>query len=296
MNSTTAATESSTPSLSAIAEARAHVKDVSEASGSSFLSGIKVLTAERRAAMYAIYAFCREVDDIADDPLELSEKRRLLKEWRSEIDRVFDHQPTSLTGLALEEAVKAYGLQRQDFLDLIDGMEMDADETATHGPALEVLDRYCDRVASAVGRLSVRIFGDSGEAAQQVATSLGRALQLTNILRDIAEDGERDRLYLPAELLDRHGIASRNPRDVMAHPHLPDVCRELADLAQKHYADSESAMRLCSKRHMRPALLMMLVYRRVLDALMARGWTRLDQPVKVSKAQKIWILLRHGFI
>lgn len=276
--------------------AQEHVRKVSMASGSSFLSGIKVLSAERREAMYAIYAFCREVDDIADDPLPLDEKRRLLKEWRAEIDRIFDSKPNSLTGRALAAAVAGYDLRKQDLLDLIDGMEMDADETATQGPDLETLDRYCDRVASAVGRLSVRVFGDSGDAAQRVATSLGRALQLTNILRDIAEDGERQRLYLPADMLDKHGITARTPNDVMSHPNLPAVCEELAELAKRHYADAERAMSECSRKHIRPANLMMQVYRRVLDGLIKRGWRKLEIPVKVSKAAKIWILLRYGLI
>lgn len=278
------------------AAARAHVRAVSEASGSSFLSGIKVLSAERREAMYAIYAFCREVDDIADDPLELSEKRRLLKEWREEIEFIFNGKPTKPTGRALTAAIAEYGLQRQDLLDLIDGMEMDADETATHGPDMDVLDRYCDRVASAVGRLSVRVFGDSGDAAQRVATSLGRALQLTNILRDIAEDAERERLYLPNELLDRHGVTTRDPQEVMTQPGLEKVCADLAEIARQHYADAEAAMAECSRKHIRPARLMMLVYRKVLEGLMRRGWKDLDVPVKVSKASKLWILIRHGLI
>lgn len=275
-------------------EAKEHVKRVSIESGSSFLAGIKVLSQERREAMYAIYAFCREVDDIADDPLPLDEKRRLLKEWREEIDRVVLGEAKSLTGRALADAVSDYGLLKQDLLDLIDGMEMDADETATHGPDLQTLDLYCDRVASAVGRLSVRVFGDSGDAAQRVATSLGRALQLTNILRDIAEDAERDRLYLPRELLIRAGITTTAPKEILADPRISGVCRDLSEIAKKHYADAEAAMANCSKKHIRPAILMMQVYRRVLDALIKRGWSRLEEPVKVSKAAKIWILLRHG--
>ncbi|MEC8776390.1 MAG: presqualene diphosphate synthase HpnD [Pseudomonadota bacterium] len=275
--------------------ARNHVRKVSEASGSSFLSGMRVLPPDRRDAMFEIYAFCREVDDIADDPLELHEKRRLLAEWREEIEHIFVGSPSKLTGLALSMAIDGYGLQKQDLLDLVDGMEMDADETATHGPSMEVLDTYCDRVASAVGRLSVRVFADSGQAAQQVATSLGRALQLTNILRDIAEDAERDRLYLPADLLDKFGIETRDPTEVMQHEALPSVCDALAEVALGHYEDATTAMAECSRRHMRPAILMMLVYRRVLDALMKRGWKDLEKPVKVSKATKLWILIRHGF-
>ena len=275
-------------------EAKAHVKRVSIASGSSFLSGIKVLSPERREAMYAIYAFCREVDNIADDPLPLDEKRYLLKEWRQEIDNVVIGQARSLTGRALANVVAEYGLQKQDLLDLIDGMEMDADETATRGPDLEILDRYCDRVASAVGRLSVRVFGDSGEAAQRVATSLGRALQLTNILRDIAEDAERDRIYLPRELLNDAGITATAPNEIMSDPRISVVCEALSEIAQKHYVDAEAAMAQCSRKHIRPAILMMQVYRRTLDGLHKRGWSRLEEPVKIPKIVKLWILMRYG--
>ena len=294
----TAATEAPSSSQQSVSDnaAKEHVKRISIESKSSFLSGIKVLSQERREAMYAIYAFCREVDDIADDPLPLLEKRRLLKEWRQEIDRAVDGRPSSLTGRALAEVITKYGLLKQDLLDLIDGMEMDADESATHGPDMETLDRYCDRVASAVGRLSVRVFGDSGEAAQRVATSLGRALQLTNILRDIAEDADRGRLYLPSELLERYAIETREPSEVLIHPELPKVCGKLCEITREHYADAEAAMMECSKTHIRPAILMMQVYHRILNGLVERGWYRLRDPVKVSKPMKIWILLRYGLL
>ena len=275
--------------------AKTHVRKVSEASGSSFLSGIKILPNDRREAMFAIYAFCREIDDIADEPRALDEKRRLLSEWRQEIDSIFIGNPFKLTGLALSIAINAYDLQKQDFQDLIDGMEMDANETATHAPSMEILDIYCDRVASSVGRLSVRVFGETSKSAQQVAFSLGRALQLTNILRDIHDDAKQDRLYLPANLLDQFGIKTRKPMEVVLHEAIPSVCNSLAEIALAHYRDASSAMTGCSRRNMRPALMMMLVYQRVLNELMNRGWKNLKKPVKVSKAAKLWILLRHGF-
>jgi len=245
--------------------------------------------------MYAIYAFCREVDDIADDPLALDEKRRLLAEWRREIDRVYQRKPTSLTGLALAEAIAQYGLQKQDFLDLIDGMEMDASESL-QGPSMETLQLYCERVAGAVGLLSIRVFGDSGDRATDVAWSLGQALQLTNILRDVREDADRGRLYLPSELLDTHGIASRDPETVLAHPALPKVCAELATLADTRFKEAIAAMADCDRRKMRPAVVMMHVYHRVLEKLMQRGWTRIDEPVRISKLAKIWIAVRYGLL
>src|SRR5205085_2768361 len=126
-------------------------------------------------------------------------------------------------GLALLEPVRRYRLRRDDFLAVIDGMQMDA-ERDIRAPSLAELDLYCDRVASAVGRLSVRAFGSTEARADDVATSLGRALQLTNILRDLQEDAERGRLYLPKDFLARHGIASDDPLTVLAHPALPRAC------------------------------------------------------------------------
>src|SRR6185312_9881920 len=130
--------------------------------------------------------------------------------------------------------VERYQLRKGDFHDVIDGMEMDAVEDI-RAPGLAKLDAYCGRVAGAVGHLSVHVFGDPGEAAHRVADALGRALQLTNILRDLDEDAQRGRLYLPREILDRHGIRSAEPTLVLRHPALPAVCRDLAAVAEGHF-------------------------------------------------------------
>jgi squalene synthase HpnD len=283
-------TEASTPDLS---DAWAHVHRVVEASGSSFISGMKVLPEARREAMYAIYAYCREIDDIADDPLPYTEKQAQLADWRVEIDRLYDGAPTKPTARALEPAVRNYDLRKEDFIALIDGMDMDAKEDL-RAPSMEELKLYCARVAGAVGLLSVRVFGETAEARDDVARSLGLALQLTNILRDICEDAERGRLYLPRELLSKHGIDSDEPGVVLAHPNLPAVCTELADLAEQSFKDAQAAMALCSKKAMRPAIVMMHVYHAILERLIARGWSRIDQPVHVPKLRKIWIALRYG--
>ena len=274
----------------------AHVRTVAERSGSSFLAGIRILPRSRREAMYAIYAYCREIDDIADDPLPIDEKSRLLAEWRKEIERLYAGAPSRPTTHALLGTVGEFDLRREDFLALIDGMEMDADGSATHGPTMETLDLYCDRVASAVGRLSIQVFGDSGEAAHEVAWALGRALQLTNILRDLREDADRGRLYLPSDLLAKHGIVTRDPDAVLADTALTDVCNDLAEVARQRFEDSASAIARCDRRAMRPATVMMHVYGRVLDGLLRRGWRRLEERVSVPTATKIWIAIRHGLI
>jgi phytoene synthase len=142
----------------------------------------------------------------------------------------------------------------------------------------------------------VRIFGADGDQADAVAYSLGRALQLANILRDIAEDAERGRLYLPSDLLDAHGISSRHIADVIRHPNLKFVGADLVKVAYKHFADAESAMRKCPRAAMRPARLMGAAYRAILDKVVERGFEHLDAPVKVGKLKKLWIVLRHGIV
>ena len=188
-----------------------------------------------------------------------------------------------------------YALRREDFHTVIDGMEMDAAQDI-RAPDLATLDRYCASVASAVGHLSVHVFGDSGPAAHDVADALGRALQLTNILRDLDEDAQRGRLYLPREILERHGIRSAEPLDVLRHPALPAVCRDLAAIAEGHFADAARAMARCSRRAMRPAAVMGAFYRAMLDALLRAGWRDPAARISLSKAQKLWLVLRHGLL
>jgi phytoene synthase len=265
-----------------------------EAAGTSFYWAMRMLPQERRDGMYAVYAFCREVDDIADDWPE-AERPAGLAAWHEEIEAVYAGRPRELIGRALAAPVARFGLRKGDFHDVIDGMEMDAG-AAIRAPDLQTLDLYCARVAAAVGHLSVHVFGDPGEAAHQVADALGRALQLTNILRDLAEDAARGRLYLPREMLDRHGIRGDEPAAVLRHPALPAVCRDLAALAVGHFDAAEAAMARASRRAMRPAAVMGAFYRAMLDALLAADWRDPDTRVGLSKRRKLWLVLRHGLI
>ncbi|MGA8552424.1 MAG: presqualene diphosphate synthase HpnD, partial [Stellaceae bacterium] len=230
------------------------------AAGTSFYWAMRLLPRDRRHGMYAVYAWCREVDDIADGDRPVAHKLAALAAWRDEIEALYADRPRHLVARALHEPVRHYRLRREDFLAVVDGMEMDARDNI-RAPDLSTLDLYCARVASAVGHLSVHIFGDPSEMAHRVAHSLGRALQLTNILRDLDEDARRGRLYLPREILDRHGIdVSAEPMAVLRHPALPTVCREVAAIAEAHFADSARAMAQCRRRPMRPAALMSAVY------------------------------------
>jgi presqualene diphosphate synthase len=280
------------------AELRETVRRKVEASGTSFYWAMRLLPAQRRYGMYAVYAFCREVDDIADD-LDANPQQKLsaLAEWHVEIDALYSGQsPQRLLARALCAPVERFKLRRNDFHGVIDGMEMDA-AADIRAPDMATLDRYCARVAAAVGHLSVHVFGDPSADAHAVADSLGRALQLTNILRDLDEDAERGRLYLPRELLERHGVAAgAEPHSALRDPALPAVCRDLAALAEQHFADAEAAMARCSRRAMRPAAVMAAFYHALLAAMQRAGWRDPSRRISLSKAQKLRLVLRHGLL
>jgi len=270
----------------------AAVEAMVRAAGTSFYRGMRVLAPDRRYAMYAIYAFCRVVDDIADEPGEMADKRQRLAAWRDRIAGLYRGEADDPVTRVLMAAVGRFGLRAEDFIAVIDGMEMDA-ETIIVAPDLATLDLYCDRVAAAVGRLSVRAFGDASPAADRVAYALGRALQVTNILRDLREDADRGRLYLPCEYLDDAGIP-HDPAAALASPRLAEVCARLAALAHGYFAEAAAAMSHCDRQAMRPARLMGATYAAILSRLEHRGWQRLDERAGLPLWQKLWLLLRYA--
>jgi len=273
----------------------AEMEQTVKRAASSFYWGMRLLERPRRYGMYAIYAFCRLADDIADEPGDEDDKRRRLDAWRAEIGRLYQGCPTEPVARALLGPVAEYGLAAEDFIAVIDGCEMDVGQGLIR-PSLAELELYCDRVACAVGRLSVQVFGEPGPAGRAVADSTGLALQYTNILRDVVVDAKIGRLYLPDELLTRHGIESHDPLVVVAHPALPLVCRDFAELARAQFARSDQAMSVCSRRAMRPATLMREMYRSLFRRLDAEGFVPRDPPVKVPAAAKLWCVVRHGLV
>ena len=259
-------------------------------SRTSFHAGMNILPKPRRNAMYAFYAFCREVDDIADDSPTLEESSQGLALWRQRIADLFKGKATDPITSALMPAIKDFNLVEEDFQHIIDGMAMDSHVICA--PPAAMLDIYCDRVASAVGRVSVRIFGDSSADAMVVSHHLGRAFQLTNILRDLHEDAARGRLYLPTELLTLHGITLQTPQNTLQSPSLRAICRELAKQADDHYAEAENAMQKCNPSAMRPAKIMRAYYKTIFDRLVEEDWQDITQRVRLPKWQKIWLVLR----
>lgn len=269
------------------------IETIVRAAGTSFYRGMRVLPPDRRHAMYAIYAFCRVVDDIADDEtVPLTERLPRLAAWRGRIADLYRGVADGPITRVLAEAVRRYALRQEDFLAVIDGMQMDS-ETPIVAPDLAALDLYCDRVAAAVGRLSVRAFGDASPEADRVAHALGRALQLTNILRDLREDAARSRLYLPREYLDAAHVP-HDPDAALRAPGLPEVCARVAGMAHAQFRQAQAAMARCDRRAMRPARLMAATYAALLRRLERRGWARLDDRVRLPAWQKLWVAVRHG--
>jgi phytoene synthase len=264
------------------------------ASGSSFYAAMRILPAEQRQAMFQIYSFCRKVDDIADSDGPRDERLAALQQWRDDIDALYRGQPPArLADYA--GSVKRFDLQRADFLAIVDGMEMDVPQDI-RAPDLATLDLYCDRVASAVGRLSVRVFGLPDGDGIGLAHHLGRALQLTNILRDIDEDAGLGRLYLPHEWLHEAGVTETDPLKVAADPRLPKVCAPLVERARMHFATSDEIMARNPRRLVRAPRIMSKYYGSILQRLVARGFAPPRDPVRVSKVTKLAIVLRYALI
>ena len=268
------------------------VEAIVRSAGTSFYHGMRVLPPDRRHAMYAIYAFCRIVDDIADEQGTLEQKRSGLVTWRDNIAALYQGRTEGPVTRVLAAAIQRFQLRADDFIAVIDGMQTDA-EVVVLAPDMATLDLYCDRVASAVGRLSVRAFGDASPAADDVAYALGRALQLTNILRDIKEDAERGRIYLPGEYLRDAGVPA-DPVAMLTAPGLSSACNRLAALAHRYFRDAHDAMDRCDPTAMKPARLMGATYDAILSALEKRGWKHLEKPVGLPRWKKLWLVCRYG--
>lgn len=275
-------------------EAAADASSGASASGSSFYAAMRILPRAQREAMFQIYTFCREVDDIADAEGPREGRREALEQWRRDIDALCaGHPPERLKSYL--PSVRTFGLRREDFIAIIDGMEMDVIGNI-RAPDAATLDLYCDRVASAVGRLSVRVFGLPEQDGEGLAYHLGRALQLTNILRDIDEDAGIGRLYLPREALLAAGITSDDPDVVMREPAMQKVCAPLLAQARAHFIKSDEIMARHPRKIVRAPRIMSKYYQVILDRLVARGFAPPRAPVRISKAAKMAILLRYAVI
>ena len=257
------------------------------ASGSSFYYSFMFLDPARRHAITALYAFCREVDDVVDECHDPALAHTKLDWWRQEIGRVFDGTPTHPVGFALQEICPSFGLQRERLLEIIDGMAMDLQNRRYAD--FSGLKDYCYHVASVVGLLSATIFGASDQQTLDYAHDLGIALQLTNIIRDIGEDARRDRIYLPDDELQRFGV----PETDIICAHYSDNFLNLmafqAERAEAYYEQALSKLPAADRRNQRPGLIMAAIYRALLREIVRGGFLVLDRRTSLPPLRKVWL-------
>jgi squalene synthase HpnD len=264
-----------------------------KAAGSSFYTAMRLMPRCPREAMFAVYAFCRAVDDIADDGVGTREERReRLEAWRADITSLC---AGGMPGRAafLAETVARYKPRLEDFLAVIDGMDMDVVQDIV-APDTVTLDLYCDRVASAVGRIAIKVFGMEEGPGFALAHHLGRALQLTNILRDLDEDASIHRLYLPRDYLLEAGVPISEPAEALADPAIDPVCRRLAALAHTHYEKAARVMNGHPKGDVSAPRLMGAVYEDILRRMEAQGWAPPRARVRIPKLRLAAIVLKNG--
>ncbi len=259
-------------------------------SGSSFYYSFRFLTPARRRAITALYAFCREVDDIADDVADINVARAKLGWWRAEVANLFAGHPQHPVTRALEPATQAFGVDQDRLNEIIEGMEMDL--TRHRYNDFESLKLYCHRVAGVVGQLSASIFGHTRPQTMVYAENLGLAFQMTNIIRDVGEDARRDRIYLPADEMQRFGVTIE---DVLRMRHTPGFEKLMAfqaERAKSLYDAAFGALMQDERRPQRPGLIMAAIYRTLLDEIERGGFRVLAERTSLTPLRKLWIAWR----
>jgi phytoene synthase len=261
-------------------------------SGSSFYYSFRLLAPRRRQAITALYAFCREVDDVVDEVSDSALARIKLAWWRNEIAAVFGGVPQHPVALALRDVVAQpqFPLQRSDLLTVIDGMEMDLAHTRYLDFA--ALELYCERVAGVVGRMSALVFGYTDARTPGYARDLGIAFQLTNIVRDVGEDARRGRIYLPQEDLDRFGVDATALLRAQASGDFTGLMRFEVDRARDWYDQALRQLPPVDRHAQRAGLAMAAIYRALLDEIARDGYRVLDRRLALTPLRKLWIAWR----
>ena len=260
------------------------------ASGSSFYYSFLFLPAERRRAITALYAFCREVDDVVDEGMDPQVAAAKLAWWRAEVANLFAGRPQHPVTRALEPQRGKYGLSAARLNEIIDGMEMDLRQSRYLDWA--GLEAYCYRVASVVGLLAAGIFGYRDARTLDYAKNLGIAFQLTNIIRDVGEDARKNRVYLPVEDLQRYGVPAADILQSRETAAFRSLMQFEADRARGFYDRALSALPAADRRAQRPGLIMAAIYRTLLDEIQRDGFRVLTQRTSLTPLRKFWLAWR----
>lgn len=264
-----------------------YCQDRTGKAGSSFYYSFLFLPADKRREINALYAFCREVDDVVDECSDPQVARTKLQWWRDETDRIYDGVPQHPVGQALRPVVERYGLAREYLHEVIDGMEMDLDETRY--PSFKDLALYCQRVAGAVGLLSAEVFGYRDRHTPDYARDLGVAFQLTNILRDVREDAARGRLYIPEDELACHCITTEDFQPGPPSENMRRLLEEQAQRAHNYYDRAFHKLPEADRYAQRGGVIMAEIYRATLRRIQAEGYPVLERRVSLSPLRKLWI-------
>lgn len=256
-------------------------------SGSSFYYSFLFLPEERRRAITALYAFCREVDDVVDECSDAGVARMKLAWWRKEVTGIYQGQPQHPVSQALSEVVGKFSLREQHLQEIIDGMEMDLDYNAY--PDFGSLKLYCYRVASVVGMLSAAIFGYRDPRTLQYAADLGMAFQLTNIIRDVGEDARRGRIYLPLDEMQQHGISTTDISQARETGNFKRLMEFQIDRALGFYEQAFAQLPEIDRKSQRTGIIMAAIYRTLLEEIRADGCHVLTRRTSLTPIRKLWI-------
>ena len=264
-----------------------YCQDKAARSGSSFYYSFRFLPPDQRAAITALYAFCREVDDIVDECEDPSVARVKLNWWRDELNNLFAGSPRHPVTQALASAVERYALPQEHFLEIIDGMEMDLDQFSY--PDFKDLSLYCYRVAAVVGIMAAEIFGYRNRQTLKYAHNLGMAFQLTNIIRDVAEDSMRGRIYLPLDELAKYEVSTNDILDRRGSDNFSRLMAFQAERAQQYYDKAFELLPEEDRYTQRSGIIMAAIYRATLEEIKQDGFQVLTQRVSLTPLRKLWI-------
>jgi len=267
-----------------------YCKDKAAKSGSSFYYSFLFLPEKQRQAIIALYAFCREVDDAVDETSDVDVARHKLEWWRFEITQAFKSEATHPVGKALQTAIQNFDLHEEYFMEIIDGMEMDLEQFTYQ--EFKHLALYCHRAASVVGLLSVEIFGYQDRNTLKYAENLGMALQLTNIIRDVREDAERGRIYLPQEDLEKFNVKAEALLDLKSSEELIACLKFQTDRARTYYQQAMDALPDSDRYSQRTGLIMAAIYEATLDEIESDGFQVMQYRVSLTPLRKLWIAWR----
>lgn len=264
-----------------------YCQDKAAKSGSSFYYSFMFLPPERRQAITALYAFCREVDDVVDECHDVSLAQAKLEWWRQEVARTYAATPTHPVGQALKDVLTRFNLPQEQLLEIIDGMAMDLSQTRYLD--FKGLQLYCYRVASVVGLLAAEIFGYQDRQTLKYAHDLGLAFQLTNIIRDVGEDARRGRIYLPIEDLQRFNVPAKDILEARYSDAFRDLMKFQAERAEHFYEQAFAQLPQVDRKSQRPGLVMAAIYRTLLREIAADGFQVLDRRTSLTPLRKVWL-------